>query len=208
MTTIRPKIIGFLIYSWESPDINYNSKLSVNDCIKLDEKNLEVQDFKINYIENSSTDCINPYFPSIHISFGKKHNAWLHIIRTNHENYKVFIDSVDSNKYPELYPFYQKSDNPYSEFASKNNDFYDAPLWLYRIWDPELEWVGHAYPVEIDEISRSITFYKGIRWGFKFGNYRLRPQMITPTVIGKDDIEFDWEILKTALDDYRLMIVE
>lgn len=201
-------IIGFLIYSWESPDINHNSKLNIRDCIALDEKKIQIGDFTVSYNENSSTDCINPYFPSIHISFRKQHNAWLHIVGTNHENYKVFIDSVDSNKYPELYPFYQKDDNPYSEFASKNNDFYDAPLWSYRIWHQEVEWVGHAYPIEIDDISRSITFYEGIRWGFKFGNYRLRPQMIIPTVIGKNDIKSDWEIFKTALGGYSLVIVE
>lgn len=216
MTIIRPNyiiflillMIGFLLYSWESPDINYNSKLSVNDCIKLDEKNLEVQDFKINYIENSSPNCINPYFPSIHISFKKEHNAWLHIVRTNDKNYKVFIDSVDKDKYPDLYPFYNKIDNPYSEFSSGDNDFYDAPLWFYRIWHPEIEWVGHAYPVQVDDISRSITFYEGIRWGFKFGSYRLRPSMILPTIIGRNNIESDWEVFKTALDGYKLMIIE
>ena len=147
-------IIGIFAYTWESPDINYNSKLSVSDCIALDEKNIMLGDFIIRYSENSSPDCVNPYFPSIHINFSGKHNAWLHIVRTNDENYRIFIDSVDKNKYPELYPFYQKLDNPYSEFALGDGDFYDAPLWIYKLWQPEVEWIGHAYPVDVDYQSR------------------------------------------------------
>ena len=180
----------------------------MGDCIQLDEKNLKVGDFTIRYSENSSPDCINPYFPSIHINFSGKHNAWLHIVRTNHENYRVFIDSVDKNKYPELYPFYQKIDNPYSEFASGDGDFYDAPIWFYKLWQPEVEWIGHAYPVDVDYQSRVVRFYGGISWGFKFGNYRLRPSIILPTTIGGSEIKSDWEILKSALDGYNFAIVE
>jgi hypothetical protein len=53
-----------------------------------------------------------------------------------------------------------------------------------------------------------VNFYEGIQWGFKFGNYKLRPQMISPTVIGKNDIESDWWIFKNALGTYKLVIVE
>jgi hypothetical protein len=151
---------------------------------------------------------VNPYFPSISISFGKKHNAWLHIVRTNSENYRVFIDSVDKNEYPKLYPFYQKLDNPYSEFAGSDNNFYDAPLWTYRIWHPEVEWIGHAYPVNVDYQLKVVSFYQGIRWGFKIGNYRLRPIAIKPTVVGKYAVECDWNIFKSELDGYKMAIVE
>ncbi len=188
---------ALLLYSYESPGWNYNSKLSADDCIKLDENLIGLGDFLVRYIENSSTDCTNPYFPTMHIRFLRPHNAWLQIVRTNVDGYRVFIDSVDKNTNPELYPFYTMDD-----------DFYDAPLWTYRIWHDGVEWVAHLYPISIDFHSKVVTFSQGLLWGFRFGNYRLRPVTIKPTIISRNDIESDWLIFKNGLNGYRMEVVE
>jgi hypothetical protein len=90
---------GFIIYcySWQSPTINYDTKYSPEECINLDlnkKHTLAVSDFDIEYVENSNSECINPYFPSIKIHSKSVHNAWLQVVRTNHQKWEVFIDST------------------------------------------------------------------------------------------------------------------
>ena len=76
--------------------------------------------FQIDYIEDSSKELQNSYFPSIYIKSIDKVDAWLQIIRTDsiEEKLKILIDSADKKKYPEIYPFY-----------CLGNSFYDAPRW-------------------------------------------------------------------------------
>lgn len=196
----------FWIYSWESPAQNDNSQLGVADCIDNGDKvEVRFSQFNVSYVENSSESCVNPYFPSIKISSTIQHNAWLHIVRTNNKDWEVFIDTVDKDKYPKLYPFYTKIDNPYSQFKSDNN-FYDAPLWSYRLWHDETIWIGNAYPIEIDDKAKVITFSQGISWGFKFGNFKLRPSIIHPKNINV--LTDDLEIFKQALSGYKIEIID
>ncbi len=90
---------GFIIYcySWQSSPINYDPKYKIEDCINLDlnkKHTLAVSNFDIEYVENSNSECINPYSPSIKIHSKSVHNAWLQVVHTNHEKWRVFIDST------------------------------------------------------------------------------------------------------------------
>lgn len=130
-------IIVELLYNWNFKGVNNNHAVSLHDCIYASKYHQKVNilsmnnNFEIAYIENSNINCINPYFPSIHINTKEYHNAWLHLVYTDSKDHrlKVFIDS-DINYYP---------------FYSLAKDFFDAPLWSYSLLKKPLSfWEGHA----------------------------------------------------------------
>jgi hypothetical protein len=184
----------FYIFNWESKQFNSSSTLSLQNCLNLNQVRKTLDDFEVSYIENSSVQCVNPYFPSIKIHTGEQHNAWLHVVHSNSSDprWRTFVDSVDNSQ--NLYPFYTYED-----------DFYDAPLWIYKLWD-NLKWEGHAYPVQVDHELKTIEFFSGVKWGFELGNFRLRPQMTLPELITQEDIWRDWEIFQEMLTGYKIKI--
>ena len=145
----------------------------------------------INYITNSAKNCINPNFPSIHITGDNYFNGWIHIITTDskNSNLKKFIDK--DNKNP---PFY-----------SINRDFYDAPLWnIYTNSDKIRFWEGHAYPIKIDYTNKNIKIFDGIKWGFVLKNFK-KPSTIISQTIEESEVEEDLYFLKTQIKDFTLI---
>jgi len=107
--------LGFYAYNWQSPDVNQSEANNLHQCVYKadDKKNLKVislnNEFAITYVENSSHDCFNPNFPAIHITSKAKQNAWLHVVYTDRNDIKdnqIFVDTVDPDKAPDVYPFY------------------------------------------------------------------------------------------------------
>ena len=199
-------VLVIYVSSWKSSEVNHNTKYSIEGCMHLGKKkNIIIGDFNIDYVENSMVDCFNPNFPSIKINSRTQHNAWLHVVHTNNDNWKIFIDSVDKLKYPLMYPFYSMKNNPYDEFNGTDNNFYDAPLWTYNlIKTKKMRWEGHAYPVKITD--NQIMFFDGIAWGFELLPFKLHPKMITPRIITENELKSDLEILKVELTNHEFNI--
>ena len=152
-------------------------------------------DFVINYIENSGVDCINPYFPSIHITTKSEHNAWIQIVRTNciDPEFQEFVDAADFRTYPSIFPFY-----------TKNQDFYDAPFWNYSLMRKPLTfWNAHVYAVMVDDATGIITPTGGIQWGFTFSYFRIMPKMIVPSALNPLNWEQDWTVFQSTLNTYK-----
>ena len=188
-------LLGVMVYcyNWQSPTINYDTKYSPEECINLDldiKQKVAIGSFNIDYIENSRPSCINPYFPSIKIHSKIVHNAWLQVVYTDQQQWKVFIDSADKEKYPLVYPFYTMEDN-----------FYDAPLWIYNL-QSKIRWEGHVYPVKV--VGNQIIFVDGVAWGFEILPLKLRPKMIIPRLITEKEFAVDFEFLKSELKQYKL----
>lgn len=203
-------LLAFLV--WQSPEVNYSSKLSVNDaiyssnsCEKL-ELVSEGTSFLVSFVRNSSKDAINPYFPSIHITTTKKHNAWLQIVRTDSptQSLQCFVDTVDPNHNKhDVYPFYAKSNN------NQQVHFYDAPLWQYSLWyKPLTFWKAHAWAVFVDFEQKTITPLGGISWGFTLPNSRLRPFCLEPSALTSKDWEIDRLVFALECQKYEYSLLK
>jgi hypothetical protein len=139
--------IFFLIIwlgTWKSPDVHHFGETNIHTCIHSDDRKLHFtldagggHNFDVYLVGNSKPNCLNPYFPSIHIQASQSHNAWIHIVYTDSKapEWRTFIDAPRS-----AYPFY-----------TYEQDFYDAPLWRYSLFNKPLRfWKGHAFAVKVD----------------------------------------------------------
>ncbi|MEZ5315063.1 MAG: hypothetical protein R3E91_02475 [Chlamydiales bacterium] len=191
--------LGFYAYNWQSPDVNQSASSNLHQCIyKSDDKsNLKVislnNEFVITYVENSDHDCFNPYFPAIHITTQAKHNAWLHVVYTDRNDIKDNQIFVDTDKAPDIYPFY-----------NLGQEFYDAPLWRYSLFSKPLSyWKGHAWAVEVDHENKTIKPVGGVSWGFNLSYFQIRLICITPSALNEDDWVNDWQIFKMKLSEFK-----
>ena len=187
---------AFWALTWKSPSINWDYKKEIHRCIH--ESNPDTLFlpsgsglFEIHFVKQAGTDCVNPHFPSIHIKTTAPHNAWIQIVHTdtNDTDYKHFVDSIPDRDYFPLY--------------SKEEDFYDAPIWLYTLFSkPVHNWKGHAYAIQFDPHSKTITCIGGISWGYTLSPLRLRPQMTLPQSLFLEDWKKDCNLVKVHLKDY------
>jgi hypothetical protein len=196
LLTILFFMLIILAITWKSPSINTSAKVNIHTCIHNDNKKLYFKlnaqqgvYFYIHLAENSKADCINPYFPSIHIQTNKKPNAWLHIvyIDSREQQWRIFIDSQLST-----HPFY-----------TYERDFYDAPIWTYTLFKKPLTfWKGHAFALEIDDINKTINCIGGIEWGFELLWFKLTPKAIPPKMLDNKAWKQAWQIIKAKLPGY------
>ncbi len=187
---------------WKSPDVNLSSERSIHTCIHSDNSKLHFKlgaqpgkHFEIDLIENSKPDCLNPYFPSIHIQMNDKHNAWVHIVYTDSiiPQLQMFIDAENKDNPNSAYPFYT-----YEQY------FLDAPLWTYSLFSKPLSlWKGHAFAVKVDHENKAITCIGGIEWGFLLSPTRLRPKAINPKLLDEQAWKKAWQLLQEALPGYK-----
>ena len=197
--------ICFLIIwlsTWQSPDVNHLGETNIHTCIHSDDRKLHFtidagggNNFDVYLVENSKPNCLNPYFPSIHIQAGQSHNAWVHIVYTDSKasKWRVFIDAANKDTQDSAYPFY-----------TYEQDFYDAPLWTYSLFSKPLSfWKGHAFAVQVDHQKKSIICFAGIEWGFELSQFRLRPKAINPQLLNKQDWVKAWQILQEKLPGFE-----
>lgn len=198
--TVMIFIILFLVliiwlYSWKNPSTNSENINCLKECVyespnrRKTVLNSMGTALEVNFVENSASNCFNPFFPIIHIKTGAKHDAWIHIVRTDasEEYLKLFIDTAK-----EFAPFYNFQDT-----------FYDSPIWKYGIFSKPLGfWEGHAYAVEVDHASKTVTCRGGVKWGFRLKYFYLRPQIINPSPLSLDDWQKDWEFFSKSLPGY------
>lgn len=187
--------------TWKSPGVNYSGDTNIHTCIHSDDRKLHFaldagggNNFDVYLVENSKPNCLNPYFPSIHIQASQFHNAWVHIVYTDSKapEWRAFIDAANIDSSSSAYPFY-----------TYGQDFYDAPLWIYSLFNKPLRfWKGHAFAVKVDHQKKSIDCIGGIEWGFELSYFRLRPQSIHPQLLNKWDWEKAWQILQEKLPGY------
>lgn len=198
----RSLFITFILFlimglgAWKSPDVNHSGGINIHTCIHSDDRKLhfkldagEGNNFDVYLVENSKLNCLNPYFPSIHIQASQSHNAWIHIVYTDSKVQQLgtFIDAVDF-----LYPFY-----------TYEQDFYDSPLWAYSLFNKPLRfWKGHAFAVKVDHQKKSIHCIGGIEWGFELPDFRLRPKSIHLQLLNKQTWEKAWQVLQEKLPGY------
>lgn len=195
--------LAFYAYNWQSPDNNPSAADNLHQCIYKSNKkrNLKVRSlnnaFAITYVENNGHDCFNPHFPAIHITTQAKHNAWLHVVYTDrNDDYQIFVDTVDPDKAPDIYPFY-----------TLGQEFYDAPLWRYSLFSKPLSyWKGHAWAVEVDHENKTIKPIGGISWGYNLSYFKIRPTCIIPSALNGDDWVNDWQVFKTKLNEFKVRI--
>ena len=189
---IIKKIVG-----WTSPDVNNSNVECLKECLYENSKLQKViitsikQKFEIDFVENSDKHCFNPFFPLIHIKIDTSPIAWIQIVRTDssEEHLKLFVDTT-----PQFAPFY-----------NFNDTFYDAPLWIYSLFNKPLTfWKSHTYAVKVNHTTKTITCIGGIKWGFELKFYRLRPKMILPSSLSHEDWNKDLVILKSYLPTYTI----
>ena len=187
---------------WKSLDVNHSGDTNIHTCIHSDDRKLRFKlgagggnNFDVYLVEHSKQNCLNPYFPSIHIQASQPHNAWIHIIYTDSKapEWRTFIDAANiDSPGGSAYPFY-----------TYEQDFYDAPLWTYSLLNKPLHfWKGHAFAVKVDHQKKSIHCIGGIEWGFELSNFRLRPKSIHPQLLNKESWEKTWHILQEKLPGY------
>lgn len=146
--------------------------------------------FNVSYVEHTTTECINPFFPAIHITTETPHDGWIHIVYTNSQcpHLRSFVDAPDPKIYPDLYPFY-----------TLEQDFYDAPQWDYTLFSKPINyWHRHAYAVKIDRNHHTITIIGGVNWGYTLSTFSLYPKMVYPQPLSKQDLIKDLSILQTV----------
>jgi len=198
------KLIGFIniflfiyVLQWQSPKPNNEVAEDIGSCLyENDHKSFELNSiegkFNVSYIPNAKKDCLNPFFPIIHIKLKQEHNAWLQVVRTDCSDKKLqeFIDASVKIQYP---------------FYTLEQDFYDSPIWYYTLFSKPLTyWIGHAYAVKIDHQNKTIKVMGGIKWGFKLAYFPIKPQMILPSGLNMSDWLIDMEVFKQALADYKI----
>lgn len=147
----------------------------------------------VRYIPQGGAESCNPFFPSLVVSTDAQHDAWIHIVRTDsdQEEYRLFVDGADSQRHPEIYPFY-----------TFEKDFYDAPLWCYTLLSKPLSyWEGHVYAVVFDRETGEMLFSGGVSWGFTFPHpFALFPQGIKPKALTFEDFIKDLEVFESICD--------
>lgn len=189
----------YKIYSWKNPEVNINGKDLHSSIYDTQYKTMILESmgtiFEVNYIESACSDCINPWFPIIHITTAAaQHNAWLHIVRTDNSNKKL-QKFIDTNQDSIAYPFY-----------TRERDFYDAPRWSYTfLKKPCSFWQGHVYAIYINPDNKNISFLGGIKWGFTLSLFNLYPQIIQPSSLTVDECELDWEFFKQEFEKYTIL---
>ncbi len=104
-------VVVLLLINWKSSDVNHFCTMNLHQCIYSDPRRRSYvfdDRFYINLVENSGKNCLNPYFPSIHISASQCHNAWLHIVYTDSQasQWRTFIDAASIDSQGSAYPFY------------------------------------------------------------------------------------------------------
>jgi hypothetical protein len=145
-------------------------------------------------VNNSAPECLNPFFPSIHIQASQSHNAWVHIVYTDSKapEWRTFIDAANVDSPGSAYPFY-----------TYEQDFYDAPLWTYSLLKKPLSfWKGHAFALKVDHHRKTIECIGGIEWGFELPLVKLRPKAIHPKVLGRLEWEQAFQVLQEKLPGY------
>jgi len=187
--------------TWKSPDVNHSGGANIHTCIHTDDRKLNFKlcsgggnNFDVYLVENSKPNCLNPYFPSIHIQASYHHNTWIHIVYTDSKapEWRTFIDAENVDSPCSAYPFY-----------TYEQDFYDAPLWTYSLFNKPLSfWKGHAFAVKVDHQKKSIHCIGGLEWGFELSDFRLRPKAIAPRLLNKETWEKAWQILQEKLPGY------
>ncbi|ETZ07775.1 hypothetical protein P618_200016 [Holospora obtusa F1] len=187
--------------TWKSPDVNYSGDTNIHTCIHSDDRKLHFKldvgggnNFDVYLVENSKPNYLNPYFPSIHIQASQPHNAWIHIVYTDSKDpeWRTFIDARNIDSSGSTYPFY-----------TYEQDFYDAPLWTYSLFNRPLRfWKGHAFAVKVDHQKKYIHCIGGIEWGFELSYFRLRPKATAPQLLNKETWEKAWQILQEKLPGY------
>ncbi len=192
---------GWFVFSWRSLDINRASKRSIHSCIYDGKHHTDTiesmgNEFVVSYVENADADCINPGFPSIHITTEAEHTAWLHIVRTDCSQgmWQQFIDTVDQKQCPSVFPFY-----------TLDQDFYDAPCWHYTLWDKFSFWRGHAYAVHVDHQEKTVRCVGGVAWGYELFYSTITPRAIEPYALAAQDWKRDWDIFNAELPGYNLL---
>lgn len=184
---------AMFFYNWKNPEFNRSSTKSIHQCIYGGaHHNKKISSmgnvFDINYVSKATIDCINPYFPAIHMVTNGMHNAWVHIVYTNCSNFEL-QKFIDMGKDPDICPFY-----------TLEQDFYDAPHWSYTFFKKPLTmWKGHAYAVQIDHQKRVIQCVGGIEWGFFLDNYSFYPKHISPSALTMQNWEKDASLFKEKL---------
>ena len=173
---------------WTSPNINLSSVKNIHASIHDDHRKLyfkigtrQGKYFNVYLVNNSAPECLNPFFPSIHIQASQSHNAWVHIVYTDSKapEWRTFIDAANVDSPGSAYPFY-----------TYEQDFYDAPLWTYSLLKKPLSfWKGHAFALKVDHHRKTIECIGGIEWGFELPLVKLRPKAIHPKVLGR----LEWE---------------
>lgn len=187
-------IILVFAYTYNIKKIIATQPLSIHDCIYDNpHKNIIINDFEINYLENSPKNCINPNFPSIHIVGKANYNAWLHLIYTDAKDPKRTINwcyiDADKNNYP---------------FYTVEKDFYDAPLWGSSFFKRPLSyWKGHAWAVFVDFSQCTIQIVEGFEWGFEWKRFR-KPKALTPRLLSLKDWNADFKQFETFLQYYKI----
>lgn len=197
-------LLCFLIIwlgTWKSPDVNHSGDTNIHTCIHSDDRKLHFKldagggnNFDISLVENSKPNCLNPYFPAIHIQASQHHNAWVHIVYTDSKapEWRTFIDAANIDSSGSTYPFY-----------TYEQDFFDAPLWTYSLFNKPIRfWKGHAFAVKVDHQNKSIHCIGGIEWGFELSYFRLRPKPIRPRLLNKEHWGKAWQILQEKLPGY------
>ncbi len=147
--------------------------------------------FEVRGVTHSPANCINPNLPAIHIKTqNPRQNAWLQIVYTDSKNHgPYFIDSANSDKHPDIYPFY-----------SKGKDFYDAPLWSYSALDKPLSyWKAHTWAVEVDYKNKTIRPIGGISWGFGISYFYYYPTALDTQPLEEKDWQQDQKIFEKEL---------
>ncbi len=197
-------LVCFLIIwlgTWKSPDVNHSGDTNIHTCIHNDDRKLHFKldagggnNLDVYLVENSKQNCLNPYFPSIHIQANQSHNAWVHIVYTDSKapEWRIFIDAANIDIPGSAYPFY-----------AYEQDFYDAPLWRYYLFSKPLSfWKGHAFAAQVNHQKKSIHCIGGIEWGFALSDFRLRPKTADPRLLNKEHWEKAWQILQEKLPGY------
>jgi hypothetical protein len=158
-------IAGMLLYY--SVDFSYEKKMarydiknranvtSIHDCIyNREHKNTNIismgNTFNINYVESTTTDCPDPYFPAIHIKTKAEHNAWFYVRHTE-----------VSKKHNNTYEVEKTND----AFFSFEQDYYDTPYWYHIASEVDL-WQNNVYAINMNHINKTIRCVGGISWGF------------------------------------------
>lgn len=197
--------IGVLLFqflSWKSPQVNFSARSDIHSCIHEDESKLKFNfqvtkdtGFEVLLVRNSKPNCVNPYFPAIHVKTAASHNAWLHIVYTDSKapEWQIFIDSTVTK--PSPYPFY-----------TFEADFYDAPLWTYYLfYKPISFWKWHAFAVEVNHNNKTIKILGGIEWGFELRFMKLYPIAIEPRLLDEKAWKQAWKLVKGSLPDYQFL---
>ena len=180
-------ILGLMLWTNPLPVVINNEicKTDIYNACLFDRayKTYEIDDFTITLVANADKDCLNPWFPMIHITTSQRINGWIHVVQTDSdvEKWQLFIDAIDD------YPFYNKI-----------HQFADAPYWTYTLFSKPLTfWRGHVYPIIVE--GNIIHIKSGIKWGFTLGKFSIKPTALMPLTITLSEVDQDMKFLQQKL---------